>query len=1707
MSATTLKGTRLGRRQFYPAVTKPTAPELSQHNKRKSNWFPIQKQIWKKTTAYQAALNYLSRPHYKKQAFWVGFITLSLGLGSWWLFTDPFTKAVRTGYTKANGEHLNPASNIFVTFLAVQGALSVLGFMFVAETKKRNGASLTKERYEEWLRRQDVTQEDLQRTLLPKYDAPHPYDPSNPDINFVLGEYYDNDAHKFGPVAHWYVMRMKGLQTGGMIIFGVTGAGKTSSILRPIMRQAFGWMAHVSYDPDNRGREKTAGFVLDPKGSLAVDTRQVLMTAGMDPILDPLQDKASDPKLTPLIHLLHDGKDTVDPAVLAAYRGREDDYLELGYDELRVNRIWDNFQLIQTVAKRLVGEYSTPTISDPSERTNFLEGAEVRITGESFTTKSEDGTSSVTVSFNEGAIQILSGSKAPMPRRVILASRTVFRQIPWNAATLRHGDAIAPLYRSMDGLMQSVFLGRNEPSPQIDSGARGVGLEIHPQIPGLLYSTRNALEAFAATRNLVRRFAPAKQSPVATLREYRAAWLLRESRMWEFSEVQVVDARRTISAARVAAIDARLDYEELPKATSRESEAFASQVIRDVTPLITPLQRLLGDGAVAPEYARPKVTPSDLMRAVVDKVKTALDHGLASRLASGDFLPYTVPTSEVPKPHPVDKATEDRLKGRYSAPDPVVLLVQRAGELREREGALTDRLLAAAGQGFKAALAEVEFVTKSLAEEVSNRIKAQGGAPPEGLETSLGELASAMTMTWGGSDGLAADLVATHLGMAALPAPGVDFHRLAALGGKAQEFAAQALSASRFLGMDHDERLAQAADAVAEGWVETAQTPGPVLRAILKSSRMEEARIDQSFQHLQVALKGVFRSWVTSHMAALEEAMESPALRAEALALCDEGLTFAKDLDPIVMGGGVNYDSPDGKIKDELPWFRAIWTHDLHGKAKVLRHGPFWRGPMGGRDMTPLHASQWDPVWGKTAWTLLSHTLTALPTTMALHITSNAGVDSSLRWIARRGAMLGEYHCSCLESFRVTVAPNIAWRTDGCFAFNPLYAPDLAAIVIAGTFNDTAFEATSDGKDSSDPFWQNASFSTVFNILQVLTLVDGYATFPRIDTLVTNEEILREYLDELRDRLKNRQGRSEDMETISNILKWADGEWLTAASAKSETKDNIIRSLSVVTQPFKEPKFSVCFAPSAKEDISFPSFTWVMREGKIVACNLPYERYEKVAKVVLPLANKNFQKAVQMRDGVRGTNAEIVKRNRGEIKGLHEQAANLRAQIQNTAAEVRVLEVFFSSRKGPGDHLLGVWSAGKDTNAILRRDLVCMGDAFMSPARLSALKRDALVGFVLGATRKTTPYDGLYLASQPSGRAGIEAGFFCAMLNKQGGNLSAVLQEGPAAKRLVEAIRTALSNTRGEEGNRNLWSGSDADLDHLVADLPAVLLQPVSKSLGRDTRLALVAEFKRLSSDHRSSNAEDASAMAAGQGSLPTARLGQVTAKIRALEDEIAEMPNTERPVVYMVDEAQRFVQQGDPQYVAVSRSCNALNFYSTQSPNALMARLDEAKTKQFLDNLPNRVILRMPDSKSAESCAEYLGGKKRFQIVETNVSQNFKDVRADTIQGGGRGQSEGGSVSVSMKEEERWVVDLQAIVNLQAMEAYAMVWDGKKNTAPRRIYTKPDYLYTVPEIRSYKRMAGTRYGDLPKEYPEGMDLYALTVPRLLELGVIDASR
>jgi len=1733
MDSTAPTSRKVVRRDFYPAALTPTLSEKREHARRKRKWFPAQKAIWKRTVAYKAALRYLSRPSYAKQTIGIALGFLLVGLLSWFGFTDPFTQAMRKGFTKTDGTEIKPVNTPVVVLLFLQGSGSIWAFFTLTEKKKRTQAQLIKERYEEWLRRQEIVQDDLQKTLLPAYSTPNPYDPTDPDINLVLGEYYDNDAHKFGDTAHFYTMKMKGLQTGGMLVLGVTGSGKTSAILAPIMRQGFGWMAHVDYDPDNKGREKVAAFIVDPKGSLAGTAHAILRSAGIDPILDPRQLTATGPAcLSPLYVLMHQDRETFDPELVKKYRGREDDYLELGYDEIRVERVWDSFQTIQTASSRLLDNRPTATYKEIAA---IYEAGEVVVSGAApVAPERQPGDPEVVLPTPGQAVwHTMSGNikESCLTRQNLMALKPRFQGLDWNSRSLKHGLVLAPLGQRTDALIQGLFLGREADVVGIPARGAREAVALHPRIPGMPYCVANSLDAYAMTRQLIRRYAPCRQSPTATVQDYRDTWLWRETRQWSFLDAQVRLARLVESTARLVALDAHLPYGNVSKKDLHDSEAYATQLAQDLQVFTRPLVDHLGESVVAPEHGRPVVKVSPSAKALVERIRGVLDPRTANDFREGNFQALTVPCSEIPKPHGVTPEVRERMGGRYAAPDPLVEAVLEAGKLRELEAHLVIKLLAASEAGFAAAEEEIDRAIESWSGDVANRITAFGGSPPVDVTHLYRSLLSATLVSQGGIQALARDLVATLLGLPALASgDGLQLSQLALPNAVGEAFAEQALAASRGRAGDHFSSVGQASDLVAEGWMAGLRVRPEAIRPLLEASGLQEGAIDRAMTHSTQALTALTNAWIVPHLAVMEAALESPQLRGDMAELVKAGGELFKQVDPLVMSGvmeGNPYDplAVPGTTTERICWGELLWSTRIIGGG--MRTGPFWHGPMGSHDMTPLHASQWDPAWGKIVWSALGYSLSAVPLGMSMALPNE---PSPLQRLATRASVLSAYHIAALDSFRVTVAPNIAWRTDGPFSFNCLYAPDLSPIVVAGTFNATVFAATSGGgKQSSDPFWENSSFTAVFNLLQTLTLVDGYATFPKIDNLVTNEPVLKEYLAVLRERLGARKGRPEELEVISNILKWADGEWLTAASSKSETKDNIVRSLSVVSQPFKEPKFAVCFAPAVKEDISFPSWTWVMREGKIVAANLPWEKYEKIAQVVLPLANKTWQKAVQMRDGSRAVNAEITKQNRVEIKLLARQAKEIEATILECAAERRVLEVYLGSSAGRvGDHLLSVWGRDRHTPMLLPGGPACLGDVFMSQARLSALTRDSLGAFLLGATGKALPFDGTYLALRQVGRQGIEAGFFTRVIlmnadrqeahaksvKKGAMEASAVakhhdtLEEATAkgnnsARKLMEVLLKALAGEAEEEAAAELERMGLKDPASLVKDLPALLVQPLPEILGRHARIGLLTRMERLAADMSMRGDREG-----GQSTRPHGRLRAITQKIRDLESQIAEMPNTERPCLYLCDEAHFFVSgKDDAQYVSVARSAVALNFYSTQSPNALMAKMDESVAKQFLDNLPNRVILRMPDAKAAEACAEYLGGKRRFQVVETNVSQNFGDVRADTVAGGGRGKSEGGSVSVSMKEEERWVVDLHQIVNLQAMEAYAMIWDGKRNTPPRRIYTKPDYLFTLPVIRNYKRVKGDRYGDLPKEYKDGTDLYALTVPRLLELGVIDASR
>lgn len=1716
------------KRTFYPAALQPTASEISAHARHKRRWFPRHKEIWRRTRDYKVAQRYLSKPTYFSGALQLAVGFLVLVLGSWFLWPDLISKAMRSGFVTASGTVLKPVPSFGVVFLSIQGCVSILGFMVLNERKKRNYSQLVKDRYEEWIRRKEVKQEDLQHVLLPHYDKPCPYDPTDPDINIVLGEYFDNDAHKFGPVAHWYTLKMKGMKTGGTVIFGVTGSGKTSSVLRPVMRQSLGWMAHVDFDPENRGREKVAGFILDPKGSLAYDAKAVLETAGTDPVLDPHQISKNGPaNITGLYYLMHEqkgalgegGKMLFEPEFIKKYRGRSDDYLELGYDEAKVDKVWKKFQEFQDAASGLSKKLVDATADAPIPRNQLTIALP----------SSSQGASS-------GLIDLLEakGDAKSYPTRQVLANLKIeIDAIQW----ARHLDKftaamVEPLGIAMDDLVRWLWVGRKADGPTDDKSGQSV--VVHPMIPGTPFSMLNSLEAYAVNRNQIRRYAPAKQRPIGGIDDYKDAWAMREVRMWAFRDKQVGVARRAEASARMYALMQRFLKNDPNLKNQEKAEAYGTQLGRDINLLTRPLNELLGEHAVAWDWGRPAVVVHEDLKTTTERIRGSLEPWMVEAFRKGDYQSLSVPISEVPKPEEVSDEKRKELKGRYVEPDPVVVLARRASEMRQAEHRLLGQLLAEARDGLSGATKEVNDQAEVWAKILEDKL-ARVAIPKDGgrvREFILGAL-DAIRVNQGGENNLAADLVATILGMPTLPTPqtrNLMKGLYKAVGDKGEEFGVQAaFGAANVPGAQLHHYLHEATDAVADAWLK--KPLGGVLvvgHSFLQSLGYEESQRDVLMTELRAALKALADNWVHAHLAALELVLENPTWAERLGEIGRKGLELFREADRYSrMGALVGYVEDSlvtdprerKKASPNADWGDLIWSWEtINKKARVA---PFWRGPMTGLDMTPLHATQWDPAWSAIVWRLLGYSLNAAPQSL-----------TPLAKLARRCTELGMYHQASLEAFQASVAPNIAWRTDGPYAYNPLYADDLAPIVVAGTFNQTVFAATSEGKDSSDAFWENASFTVVFNLLQTLLLVDGYATFPKIDALVTNEAILREYMDILRERVAKRDGSPEDIEVMTNILRWADGEWLTEASAKSETKDNIIRSLSVVTQPFKEPRFAICFAPAAKEDCSFPSWTWCMREGKVVVGNLPWEKYEKVAKVVLPLANKTFQKAVMMRDGVRPVNERIVKENRKEIEVSWRYINELMEGLKGNAAERLVLSIYLgrslneerkhASRNRDsehelrelvgGDHYLVLWRKSLKDHTGLRNPTRCFGDVFLRQSRMGLDSADMMLGFLAGASGKAKPFSGEYLLASRQVQAGIEAGFFIhllAMTREGTSSLGARAGDGNRTAEALLSIFTQAINLKEAGAIRDLLGYRNAEAVATDAKaLPGLLVDEMADVLSRTAIVRLTSRLDQLIHDERMSGSAENYDGGAADAMRPRIRLQKAYLAMRALEAQIAQMPNTERAVLYLTDEAHFFVNgREDAQFVSVARSANALNFYSTQSPNSLIAKMGDEVTKQFLDSLPNRVILRMPDSKTAEACAEYMGGKTYRQVYEKSISQSFDDVRMDRTSGAGRGKSEGGSVSVQVKEEERWVVDLHQIVNLQAMECFAMVWDGKKNAEVRRVYTKPDYLYVTPAVRNFKRSGDKRYADLPKDIKDGEDLYALTVPRLLEYGVIDASR
>lgn len=1781
------------RRPFYPANVRPTNAELRDHKIRSKKFKDVHLEIIRKFQRYDSAQDYMAFTEHNQKNWWIAGGVAALLLLYAFLSRNPVHQAVMFGLFAESGELLRKGTWGWILFFVAEGSLGLYVVLSLIHRQKKNLCHLDIERHEDWIKHPKIRQDDLMEALIPVYEEDCPFDPTDPDFKVVAGEHYDRceagtyGAYKYGSRAFWYTLNIRGSQAGGTIIYGITGSGKTSACLRPILRQVFSYKADVSYDPDGRGREKMAGLVLDPKGNLSYEAvLPVLKSAGMDPIRDPMviAKPGKDVFLTPLLfdrcveekeyarravlqplfdkvkeireemrgivgpdtkrklekdekRLLNDLRQNLrkvegeyealakkypstlhekrfreykKACLIGAYNGgsvqhlwsREGDYIELGFDAERIHRIWDCFGAIQQAAKELKSPTDAVNAGDPYLEEKRLKKEKTQ-DGSNKDSKAEDFGQ---LSFKKpsGCGNLMAGWRPASPR---VESEEAIR------------GAYRELFRCLEQFVGLAFIGSHERSSTLyGEGATlawSNNLSFNMGFPGTSDPKIRDLDAYANIRQEIRRLAPTKERPGESLTSYRGRWFYREANLRIYNRNVVLLARQVMDASRSLIVVGAGDPVTV---------GFARELVESIQLFIQPLNEILGPESVGQDTPRPRrLKPSENLQAMLKRVMPQLSPSLRERFSRGEMTPLSVPTGDDPRPLPVNEEVRRKRGNRFASPDPLVHAVLESTGLRRVESELA-RKITAATRKHLAAGGITEEIQRRHGLEISRALVGAGGPPSAADEVGNRVLAGLIED--------AGDSVLTLIGRDAAGevarTPGLE--GLKWFDSKVWQHYAESEMKALALGFaDAELPDAQGLDweRVLGGVLGRHFAVGEetsVLRRLMR--RYLDAGI---FRELFIGVAGpegieeilgkyrrvIERTLMEFHGYLVKDIVPKVAeeMKGEASLvgkLWADGQVVMKEIADCynlrVMDGLADLGaklSVHGKVYS----FRSLDRALLFRPRVELGNG-FWQGKGEGDDLVPLSVIQWDEAWAECFWKRMAY----------IYLSSPKG-DPSWARLSGMTSALERYHVSAVRSYLYYVAPNAGHRTDGPFAFNPLYLPEMNPINIAHAFSKTVFEAQAKAGSSSDPYWENSAFTLIYQCLKVLYLTEGYATFPKIRQLITEDAILRAKVEALQQRKKNRDAGPQEMDDIEKVAQWYWGEWKNPGAEKGETKANVVSTLSVVTQPFLESDYLI-FSPQCEEDISFPGWSWVFKHGKVVASSLSVAFHEKVAQVVLPLLNKSFQDAVMARE-TKGLDAKkLLATGRKQIEELRHQREGLCADLRKKVATFRVLEELLGDGRGEATGIRLVKLLCEPAQAGIPVGTP-VSDVVLRLMGTSGVTTDQLVAMTLAwkGEARVMPFGKAWSRATPAVRGALNAGWLLREvfeLEELPGWARLPMtraSEGPAgAPARAEAFLKGIKGHLGRVGRlredvlqqiENLGVGSDV-LDRLVAllgELPLGLLMAREELLSGPVR-------NRLKLHHDAISAEVSEGVGTQQHMSIHGQVARLTAAIREIEDKIEDVPNTTRPVVWMVDEAHFFVTgEADAKYLSVARSANALNFLSTQSPSAIYAKMEEQTAKQFMDNLPNRLILRAPDAKSATECADMLGGKVRQLTYETNVTQSFKDLRANRLSGGGVGQAEGGSVSVNKKWEERYIVEPTEIVNLMSMEAFAFTWDGKRATQQRRIFMKPDYLYASPEARYYIREKAEYFKDLPASYKDGEDLYAYPVLRLLQLGILDTSK
>ncbi len=175
---------------------------------------------------------------------------------------------------------------------------------------------------------------------------------------------------------------------------------------------------------------------------------------------------------------------------------------------------------------------------------------------------------------------------------------------------------------------------------------------------------------------------------------------------------------------------------------------------------------------------------------------------------------------------------------------------------------------------------------------------------------------------------------------------------------------------------------------------------------------------------------------------------------------------------------------------------------------------------------------------------------------------------------------------------------------------------------------------------------------------------------------------------------------------------------------------------------------------------------------------------------------------------------------------------------------------------------------------------------------------------------------------------------------------------------------------------------------------------------------------------------------------------------------------NKSRPIVFLGDEYQRFVNPLDAQFFDAAREARLIPMLSTQMVSSLGAVISDNKTLEtIIGNLSNSYMLRSADEDTAKRGVK-LAGKKKELKLSTNVSKSQSNKKDE-------------SISVNTNEINENIYEEHFFLNMNSFTCVmARASDGLKTLPPAYIYLKPffqknkkeSYFNFLPTMQKYEK-------------------------------------